>query len=453
MSSKNEQFSSKLGLIVATIGSAVGLGNLWRFPSMTYENGGAAFLIIYIGAVLVLGIPLALAEFALGRGGKGGAITAFQNVRPKTKWYLNGVLAVFISYAILAYYAVISGWMLDYLFLSTTGTLFDVPQGMSASAWFGQVSQNTIESPWPSLIGTWLILLMTLAILVKGVKSIEKVTKVLMPLFALLLIAFCIITNMLPNASEGVKYFLVPDFSKVTPSTFIAALGQAFYSLSVGMGIMITYASYYPKDTKLISTSLYVAFGDFFIAVLMGLIVFPAVYAFGLQGDGLSGSKLVFFTLPEVFNKMPHSALWSTVFFLLVAIAVLTTTISLAEVSVNALIQKLGMSRYKSLALVFGSLFVLSSMYALSNNVLAGVTVFGMNLLDFTDMLTSNYLLLLETLFSAILVGWILDKKFLEHELNNYGSYRSRMFPIILFLIRYVAPVALVLIFISSFIH
>ncbi len=453
MSQNDEQFSSKLGLVLAAIGSAVGLGTIWRFPSLTYENGGAAFLVIYIVAVIVLGIPLALVEFALGRGGKGGAITALQNLRPNTKWYLNGVLAVFCAYIILAYYAVISGWMLDYLFISAKGTLFDIPQGMSASMWFKQVSQNTVESPWASLIGTWLILLMTLAILVKGVKSIERATKILMPLFVLLLIGYCGITLSLPDAIEGVKFFLLPDFSKVSTGTFIAGLGQAFYSLSVGMGVMITYSSYFPKDTKLISTSLYVAFGNFIIAILMGLIVFPAVYAFGLQDKGVSGPNLVFFTLPEVFNKMSHPTLWSTCFFFLVVIAVLTTTISLAEVCVNTLNKKLGMSRYKALALVFSSLFVVSSLYALSNNVLADVKICGMDLLVATDTLTSNYLLLIEVLFSAILVGWVLDKKFLEHELNNYGSYRSSLFPIILFLIRYLAPVALVLIFISSFIH
>ena len=306
--SDKAKFGSKIGLIAATVGSAVGLGNVWRFPAVTQENGGAAFLLIYLGCVFILGIPVMLAEFSLGRSGGSDAVGVFRKLSPGTKWYLVGGIGVLASYLILSFYMVVAGWTAEYFWQSLTGGLFESAASSTDSQAYTQKMTELITGSVNPLIWTYVMIAINLVILLKGVrKGIEKMSNILMPVLFVLLLVFCVVSLNLPNAIEGVKFFLSPDFSKVDGSTFVAALGQAFFSLSLGMGILITFAAYYPKETRLSRTAITVSLLDFLVAVLMGLIIFPAVKSFGLDSnpDAIKGVTLVFVTLPEVFAQMP----------------------------------------------------------------------------------------------------------------------------------------------------
>ncbi|MDE6403641.1 MAG: sodium-dependent transporter, partial [Muribaculaceae bacterium] len=297
------KFSSKIGLIAATVGSAVGLGNVWRFPAEVQENGGAAFLLVYVLCVIVLGIPVMLSEFSLGRAGGSDAVGTFKILSPKRPWWLTGVIGLVASYLILCFYMVVAGWTLEYTVQSVTGELYKPVEGMDLQGSFASHMQDYIEGSYSPLIFTYIMIALNLAILVGGVsKGIERISNLLMPLLFLLLLIFCCVSLSLPGASKGLSYFFNPDFSKITPKVIINALGQAFFSLSLGMGILITYAAYYPKGADLRKTAFTVSALDLLVAVLMGIIIFPAVLSFGLEGESLRGITLVFVTLPEVFN-------------------------------------------------------------------------------------------------------------------------------------------------------
>ncbi len=284
--SKKTQFASKIGLIAATVGSAIGLGNVWRFPAETQANGGAAFLLLYVGCVLVLGIPVMLAEFSLGRAGHSDAVGAFKNLKARRGWWIVGGLAILASYLILTYYMVVAGWTLEYLFETLTGSLYssaDAAAGNLQAQYAGKM-EAFICSDFEPLVFTWIVTGINICILLGGVqKGIERLSNVLMPLLFVILAGLICVTLSLPGAGKGVEFFLAPDFSKITPEVFVSALGQAFFSLSLGMGILITYASYYPADTRLTRTSVIVALLSLLVAVMMGMIIFPAVKSFGLD--------------------------------------------------------------------------------------------------------------------------------------------------------------------------
>ncbi len=458
MSTKTE-FASKIGLIAATVGSAIGLGNVWRFPAETQSNGGAAFLLLYILCVLALGIPVMLAEFSLGRGGRSDAIGAFCNLSPGKKWWIIGAVAVLASYLILCYYMVVAGWTLEYLVQSLTGNLYagtgcavaDDPAAMRG--FFDGKMQEYVCSDFAPLAFTFLMIIINGAVLMGGVqKGIERLSNVLMPLLFLILVGMCILTLNLPDAGEGVKYFLSPDFSKITPRVIINALGQAFFSLSLGMGILITYSSYYPADTKLTRTSVIVAFLSLLVAILMGLIIFPAVKSFGLDKESLEGSTLVFVTLPEVFASLPLARLWSSLFFLLLLVAALTSTVSIAEVSIAMLQDRLKMKRWKAVLIILCPLFVVSAACSLSFGSLSNLTIANLTIFGFLDGLTTNVLLPITSLAVCLYMGWFAPKGLLADELSNYGTVRSRVTGTVLFIIRYIAPVLIALIFIFNFI-
>ncbi|MEF9923506.1 MAG: sodium-dependent transporter [Muribaculaceae bacterium] len=441
------KFGSKIGLVVATVGSAVGLGNVWRFPSEVQSNGGAAFLLVYIACVFLLGIPVMLAEFSLGRGGNSDAVGAFKNLTPTKKWWLVGVLGVIASYLILSFYMVVAGWTLEYFWQSLTGNLFvGINENSNAtmdSAFVARMN-DMIASSWNPLIWTSIMIVLNLIVLLKGVqKGIEKMSNILMPLLFVLLIIFCGISLSLPNAKEGVDFFLNPDFSKINSDMLISALGQAFFSLSLGMGILITYSAYYPHDTKLGRTAIMVSMLDFFVAFIMGLIIFPAVKTFGLDADpaGLKGVTLVFVTLPEVFMQMPGSQIWSTLFFLLLSVAAITSTISLSEVSISLMQDRFKMSRRGACFLVILPLFVFSAVCSLSQGPLSFIRIGGLNIFDFLDTFATNILLPISSILLCIYVGWILPHDFMKQELNNHGTMKSYSFPIVLFIVRFLAPI------------
>ncbi|MDE6536098.1 MAG: sodium-dependent transporter [Muribaculaceae bacterium] len=440
MSANNTQFFSKIGLIAATVGSAVGLGNIWRFPAEAQAGGGAAFLILYILCVVALGIPVMLAEFSLGRAGRTDAIGSFSAVSPKHRgWRYVGGLSVVTAFLISIFYMVVAGWTLEYLFESLTGGLYSGVSSASTSEAFASKMDTYISGGWRPMVFTVFMVLINLAILLGGVtKGIERLSNILMPLLFVILLAFCIVSLTLPKAGEGLVYFFHPDFSKVTPSVILSALGQAFFSLSLGMGILITYSSYYPPETRLVRTAGTVSFLSILVAVMMGIIIFPAVMSFGLADHGVAGTTLVFSTLPEVFVRLPLTGLWSSLFFLLLAIAALTSTVSIVEVVIRCVQDRLGMSRKAACYWVMIPVLVLS-----------GICSVSMGMFNFLDFLTAEILLPVAAMGVCVFVGWIAPKSLLSNQLTNDGSIRSRVIGLCLFIIRYVAPGLIFLVLIT----
>lgn len=458
--SQKVKFGSKIGLIAATVGSAVGLGNVWRFPAETQANGGAAFLLIYIACVFLLGIPVMTAEFALGRGGNSDAIGAFRNVTPDKKgWWMVGALAILASYLILSFYMVVSGWTLEYLIQSLSGNLYTTDDGITVDTLAGEEQlfnermSSYITGTFRPLIMTFIMIAANLFVLLKGVqKGIEKMSNIMMPLLFVLLLIFCGVSLTLSKAAEGIEFFLRPDFSAITPKTVVNALGQAFFSLSLAMGILVTYSSYYPAETKLTRTAVTVSLLDLCTAILMGLIIFPAVMTFGLADQNLAGSALVFITLPEIFAQMGGTLFWSSLFFLLLTVAAFTSTISLAEVSVAFMECHFRMSRKRAVITVVAPLFILSSICSLSVGAWSDFKILGLTIFDFLDTMATNIMLPVGGILLCIYMGWIAPKKFFRNELTNNGSLKSYTFSMIAFIVKWIAPVLIALVLISQFI-
>lgn len=458
MTQNNSGFASKIGVIAATVGSAVGLGNIWRFPSVVQSNGGSAFLLVYLVCVLLLGIPVMLAEFSLGRAGRSDAVGSFMRLTPGKKWWIIGAMGLLASYLILPYYMVVAGWSIEYLYQSITGGLFEgiKEDAASNSAIFTQQMNELITSPTKPVIWTYVMILMNLYILLRGVqKGIEKLSNILMPILFLLLLIFCGISLSLPNSIEGVEFFLKPDFSKITSGVVISALGQAFFSLSLGMGILVTYASYFPKKTMMTRTAVTVSACDFLVAVLMGLIIFPAVTSFGLNDnpDGQSGTTLVFVTLPGIFTQMGGTQLWAIMFFMLLTIATITSTVSIAEVSIAFLRDRFKLHRTKACLIILLPLFVTSAICSLSLGAVPSLKIAGLAVFDFLDSLTTNLILPLSAIGICLYVGWVLHRDFISEELTNYGSFNSWAAPVVQFLVKYICPILIAAILVSQLIN
>ncbi len=451
--SKKPQFASKIGLIAATVGSAVGLGNVWRFPAEAQANGGAAFLIIYILCVFLLGVPVMITEFALGRSGRSDAVGSFMNLGAKKFWWGVGGLAILASYLILWFYMVVAGWTFEYLWQSVTGALYAPIEGTDGnlSAQFAVKMKEFITQGWNPLINTYIIIVINIAVLLGGVqKGIERLSNVLMPLLFIILIIFCCVSLSLSGAQEGLEFFLKPDFSKINPGVVLNALGQAFFSLSLGMGILVTYSSYFPKNTKLTRTAITVSMLDLLVAVMMGIIIFPAVTTFNLEGEGLRGATLVFITLPEVFAQMSWTQFWSSLFFLLLTVAAVTSTISIAEVTVAFLHDRFGMSRLKAVLTALLPVFAFSTVCSLSQGPLEYIHIFGRNIFDFLDNLATNIFLPIVALLMCIYMGWFAPKGLLKDQLSNHGTITSRLYKPFIFIIRFIAPALIALVLIPA---
>ena len=444
------KFGSKIGLIAATVGSAVGLGNIWRFPAEAQTNGGAAFLLVYIACLLIIGIPVMIGEFVIGREGGTDAVGDYKRISPKKKWWLIGGIGVVASYLILCFYIVVAGWSLEYLFNSVTGELFaGIADGSSS---FEAKIQDYTASDWKPLIFTAGVILLNIIILLGGVrKGIEKMSNIMMPMLYLILIVFCAVTLTLPNAGEGVNFFLSPDFSKIGADTVINALGQAFFSLSLGTSILITYAAYYPKHVKLGKTATTVTLLDMSVSVMMGLVIFPAVTSFGLQGESIEGATLVFATLPEVFMHMPGTQFWAILFFLLLLLAALTSTVSIAEVSVRFFQDRLKMRRRNAVLAVLLPRFIFSSLCSLSTGALSDIKIFGLTIFDFLDTFATNILLPLGSMAMCIYLGWFAPKGWVARQMGNGSASKSFATRMVAFIIKWVAPIAIASIFIAQF--
>ena len=450
-SNKNLTFSSKIGLIAATVGSAVGLGNIWRFPAVAQANGGGAFLIIYIGCVILLGIPVMLAEFSIGRAGKSDAIGSMKSLGAGKGWRSFGGLSIMAAYLILSFYMVVVGWTVEYLWESITGELY-ANVGPDMKSTFAGHMKEYISDTWTPMVATVIMIVINIGVLLGGVqKGIERLSNWLMPVLFVLLVVFCIRALSFEKALEGYTFFLRPDWSVVTSGTFISALGQAFFSLSLGMGVLVTYSSYFPGDTNLTKTAVTVSLLDLLVAVMMGLIIFPAVMSFGLNGEGIEGATLVFVTLPEVFMQMHGTQIWSILFFLLLAVAALTSTISVAEVEVACIRDRFKVSRLKAVLIVMLPLFVISPICSLSQGALSGVTIFGLTIFTFLDTLATNVLLPVVSIGLCIWLGWFAPKGLLSDQLSNAGSLKTRLAMPIRFIIRWIAPLLILTVFICGF--
>ena len=442
-------FGSKLGVILASAGSAVGLGNIWRFPYETGNHGGAAFILIYLGCILLLGLPIMIAEFLIGRHSQANTARAYQILAPGTQWRWVGRMGVLAGFLILGYYSVAAGGTLEYIFEALGNSFAVKPRGEFISSF-----QSFSSNPWRPALWLTLFLLATHFIIVKGVeKGIEKSSKIMMPtLFIIILILVgCSVT--LPGAGKGIEFLLKPDFSKVDGNVFLGAMGQAFFSLSLGMGCLCTYASYFSKNTNLTRTAFSVGIIDTFVAVLAGFIIFPAAFSVGIQPD--AGPSLIFITLPNVFQQafsgIPILAyIFSVMFYVLLALAALTSTISLHEVVTAYLHEEFNFTRGKAARLVTTGCILLGILCSLSLGVTKEFTIFGLGMFDLFDFVTAKLMLPLGGLLISIFTGWYLDKKLVWSEITNNGTLKVPTYKLIIFILKYVAPIAISVIFINE---
>lgn len=439
-----DSFGSRFGVIAATAGSAVGLGNIWRFPYIVGENGGGAFLLIYLGFIVLIGLPVMLSELTIGRATHRNPFGAFKALKPKANWFWIGIMGIAAAFMINAFYSVIAGWTLEYLVKALTNQFSGKNSG-EITALFGSFQ----DSNWRPLFWTIMFIVLSASVVLAGVqKGIEKYTKILMPVLLVLIIILDIRAVTLPNAIEGLDFLFKPDFSKIRPSSIIEALGQAFFSLSIGMGTLITYGSYINKKENLAMSATAVAAADTIIAILAGVAIFPAVFAFRI--DPQSGPDLVFLTLPNIFAQMKGGYLFALMFFFLLTVAALTSTISILEVVVAYFSEELKMSRKKATILASAGIGVLGVLCSLSLNKAPWLSVAGKNLFGVLEYISANILLPLGGLLIVVFVAWFFGRSKLKAELSVQGLYRVRYFGVYRFLIKYLAPLAIALVFMNG---
>ena len=435
-----ENFGGRAAVIMALAGSAIGLGNIWRFPYMVGENGGAAFILVYILATLLLLLPIFLAEAVIGRRSRANAFGAMKTLAPHSKWKWTGLFAVITPMIVLSYYSVVGGWALGYFGNSLTGGFLQSnPEALHG------VFASFLGSSWKPIVCFTAFLAISCLIVAGGVKSgIEKFSKYCIPVLFLMIVTMAVFSLSLPGAGEGVRYLVKPDFSKLTASAVAAAVGQGFFSLSLGMGIVITYSSYVKPSENLVASGAGTAIADLLFALLAGFAVMPAVFAAGIEPA--AGPGLVFETLPYIFAKMGVelpllSSVAAFLFFAALLIAALTSSISLAEVGVAYLVEERGLKRGWACLITFLVTW------------LVGVScVYGPGVLDFLDSFSSNVLMTLGGLLCVIFVGWIMPKQDVQDEITNGGTVNRRTFRLLYFLMRYLAPLAVVSILISNLI-
>lgn len=435
---------SRMGFVLAASGSAVGLGNVWKFPYITGQNGGGAFVLVYLACIFAVGLPIMLAEFTLGRKTSLNPVGAFNALKPRSAWVGTGVMGVLAGFLILSFYGVVGGWTLAYVAksLSAGVTHFDSPR--QAGEFFGSFIANSGEIIFYHLI----FMGVCVAIVIKGVNNgIEKACDILMPTLVVILLILMIRALTLPGAWEGVRFYLYPDFDKITPQVVLIAMGQAFFSLSLGMGAMLTYGSYLPARENLTAATVYVVLFDTLIALLMGMVIFPAVFAMGLEPA--EGPSLVFSVLPAVFSQMPWGGAASVVFFILLSIAAVTSGISLLEVVVAYFVDERGWPRKKAVLVMGGVIFALGVPSGLSFGAWSEFKLMGMTFFDLVDNVASNYLLPVGGMLTAVFVGWVWGAGEAQKEIERHET-RFHYAAIWAFLIRYVAPVAVAAVFIAK---
>ena len=445
---KRGTFGSKLAIILTTAGSAVGLGNIWRFPFMTGQNGGAAFILIYLGCVFILGIPGMISEFIVGRYSQSNAARAYGSVGFRRAKYI-GYLGILTSTIILGFYAVVAGWCLQYLFASISGKL--IGDTNYIIEYFKTFSSDPIQ---PCLWGVGFVLI-THYVVAKGVNDgIERASKLLMPLLLILLIILVVASCLLPGASKGIDFLLKPDFTKVSSDVFLEALGQAFFSLSLGTACLCTYASYFKKDSNILKSATQIALLDSFIAILAGLMIFPAAFSVGVQPD--SGPSLIFITLPNVFRQafetMPIVGFIISIFFYaLLVFAALTSTISMHEIGTAFFHEELHLPRNKAAWILTTVCGLIAVFCSLSVGAYSQLQLFGMSLMNFCDFLTAQFMLPAGAFLTSILVGWFVEKQLIANEFTNNGTLKDTFLKAYIFSVKFIVPLCILLIFLHQF--
>ena len=443
------KFGSKMGVILATAGSAIGLGNVWRFPYMAGENGGAAFIIFYILCVVMLGLPCMVSEFIIGRHAQANTARAYNKISASRIWTAVGCLSVLTGFLITSYYAVVSGWCLQYIYASLMGHLDGDPE------YFKQYFANFSTHPVKPIVWTVAILGITHLVIQHGVRDgIERASKMLMPTLFILLLVLVVSSCLLPNAIAGIEFLFKPDFSKVTPDVLLGALGQSFYSMSIGMGCLCTYASYFSRHTNLLRSAVQIGIIVTFVAILAGLMIFPAAFSVGVSPD--SGPSLIFITLPNVFQQafsgMPLVGyIISLAFYALLSLAALTSLISLHEVSTAFFHEELHIGRKKAALIVTLSCSVLGAFCSLSLGGYEVMSFLGKTLFDIFDFVTGQVFLPVCGFLTCLMVGWYLPHKLVRDEFTNWGTLRGSLFHVYLFAIKYLCPACILIIFLHQF--
>ncbi len=437
-------FGSKFGVIAAAAGSAIGLGNIWRFPYVAGQNGGGAFLIINLACIIAIGMPLMLSEFVIGRRAQRNAYGSFKKLAPGKPWYLIGLMGVVAAFVILSFYSTVAGWTFEYVYQSfANGFAGKSPDGLKS------MFENFMGASGRAVFWQLLFMVLTAGIVLAGVKKgIEKYAKLLMPILLVLIVVLCIRAVTLPGAEKGLEFLFKPDFSKVNGKVILEALGQAFFSLSIGMGALITYGSYINKKDNLTSSAIIVSFADTLIAILAGVAIFPAVFAFGI--NPAEGPELVFITLPNIFLQMPGGYYFSVLFFVLLAVAALTSSISVLEVVVAYFVEETRMNRKTATIVAASSISVLGILCTLSQGLVPEISLGSMNLFDVMDFTSSKILLPVGGFFIVLFIGWVMKPAEIKDELSNGGALTLRMFNVFLIIVRFIAPVAIALVFLYS---
>lgn len=442
MKEKRVGFTTRLGAIAATVGSAVGLGNIWRFPYQAGENGGGAYILIYLLCVVLLGVPIMMSEFIIGRSTHKSMKGAVQELTPGSPFKIFAYVGVLGALLICGYYSVVCGWVIEYLWNSADGSLLGHTPDQ-----YNDMFNTFVSTPQRCVLWTILFLVLNFLVLSRGIKNgIERIANIMMPVLFVLLIVFCVNSLMLPGSMKGMDFLFNIKFDQLGWKGVVDAMGQAFMSLSLGVTCLITYSSYFKDDSNLMKDAVTISALDTLVAILAGIVIFPAVFSFGLEPN--AGPKLIFETLPTIFQQMPGGVIWAVLFFVLLFFASITSTISLSEIPITFMIDEYKISRGKAIAITATLMTIIAVLSALSFSTLSNVTIFGKNIFDFLDYVGPNFFMLLGGLVTAIYVGWILKKTVVHDQLTNGGMHRSRFVqPYIIFCLRYVAPIAIIIIF------
>lgn len=447
-----ENFGSKLGAILAAAGSAVGLGNVWRFPIETGQNGGAAFIIIYVCCIIVFGLPIMTSEFMIGRYTHANTAGAFRIVSNGSIWKWVGRMGVFTGWFILCYYVVVGAWTLHYTYLSVTNAFHEVPAKQ-----YENIFGDFVANPWIPTLWLFLFIGVIHFVITRGVQSgIERSAKLMMPTLFIITIFLAVCSISLPGASKGLEFLLKPDWSKVDSTTVLEAMGQAFYSLSLAMGCLCTYASYFDKKTPLAKSAVNVSMIDTLIAIMAGFIIFPSVFNIGMDPNDVGvGAGLTFVSLPNVFQQALGdgsilAVIFSTAFYFLLFVAALTSAISLHEVATAYVTEEFNMSRKKGATLVTSTILVLGTLCSLSFGPLSHVTLFDRNIFEMFDDFSGRFLLPIGGMLISIFAGWVLDRKLYRDEISNGGDLKTPYFKMLIFSLRYITPIAIALVFLDQ---
>ncbi|MCG8619675.1 MAG: sodium-dependent transporter [Desulfobacterales bacterium] len=442
--SQRDSFTGKYGFIAAAAGSAIGLGNIWKFPYITGVYGGSAFIIVYLICILLIGMPVMLSEITVGRRAQKGVFGAYKNLAPGTPWFFSGYMGIAAAFLILSFYGVVAGWTMEYVVKAVTGAFNGRTPDEIGAMFGGFIGQTAKPILWQ--IG---FMSLTCFIVIAGIKNgIERYSKILMPVLLVILFFLCARSVTLDGASKGFEFLFKPDFTKLSAEAVLAALGHAFFSLSLGMGTLVTYGSYVKKNESLGPLAVHITAADTIIALLAGIAIFPAVFAFGIEPA--AGPGLVFVTLPNVFQQMPLGSFFCVLFFFLLAIAALTSSISILEVVVTHLVEDFKVSRKTATIVTTLVITLFGIPCSLSFGVMSEFKILGANFFDNVDHIASNFLLPLGGLCISLFVGWKMARKDVEDELSNGGTVCTGYLNIFLFLANIVAPIAITAVFLHG---